>query len=141
MQADRADIACLHPWIEVRFARSSGPGGQNVNKLSTRVTLLFDFEACEELTDTQRARIRRRLATRMSRDGRLRVVSQKTRTQAGNRAAAAQRLLELLREALKVHKPRRPTHPTAASRQRRLQAKRRRAELKRLRQGRPIPDE
>jgi ribosome-associated protein len=140
MRTDRLEIARLQPWIEVRFARSSGPGGQNVNKVSTRVTLLFDFQSCDVLALTQKQRIRQRLTTRLSRDGRLRVVSQKGRTQVANRAAAEERLIELLRDAVKVPKPRRPTRPTAASRRRRLQAKRQRGELKRLRQTRPSAD-
>jgi ribosome-associated protein len=141
MRPDRLEIAQLRPWIELRFARSSGPGGQNVNKVSTRVTLLFDFETCDILTLAQRQRIRQRLATRLSRDGWLRVVSQKARTQAANRAAAEERLIELLREALAVRKPRRPTQPTAASRRQRLESKRRRGELKQSRRSPPRPEE
>jgi ribosome-associated protein len=141
MDADRLEIRRLQPWLEARFARSSGPGGQNVNKLNTRVTLLFDFQAADILTTTQKQRVRQRLSTRLSRDGRLRVVSQQTRTQAANRAAAERRLLELLREALKVRKRRRPTRPTAAARERRLTEKRRRGALKRLRGRAARPEE
>lgn len=127
------DIALLRPHLEVRFSRSPGPGGQNVNKVNTRVTLLFDFAACAELTDVQQERIRVRLATRVSRDGRLRVVSHRERTQARNRAAAETRLIELLTEATRVRRGRRPTRPTAASKRRRLDSKRKRGELKRQR--------
>jgi ribosome-associated protein len=134
------EILSLRPWLTVRFARSRGPGGQNVNKVSTRVTLLFDFQGCPLLTDGQKGRVRQRLGTRLSHDGRLRVVSQQARTQAANRAAAEQRLLELLREAFKTRRPRRPTRPTAASRERRLREKRHRGELKRTRSSRPSLD-
>jgi len=140
MRIDRLNITPLQPWIEARFARSSGPGGQNVNKVSTRATLLFDFQACDSLTAAQKKLIQARLTTRLSRDGRLRVVSQQTRTQAGNRATAEVRLIELLRETLKVPKRRRPTRPTGASRERRLRAKRQRGELKQSRRTRPSPD-
>jgi ribosome-associated protein len=134
MTARHLDIEELRPWIEWSFARSGGPGGQHVNKVNTRVTLLFEFEACDLLTDGQKDHVRRRLATRLSRDGRLRVVSQRARTQAGNRGLAEQRLIELLRAALAVPKTRRPTRPTRAARERRLEQKRRRGETKRLRQ-------
>lgn len=137
MRPDRLEIEHLQRWLEVRFARSGGPGGQHVNKVSTRATLLFDFQACELLTPPQRTRLRQHLATRLSRDGRLRVVSRKWRTQGANRAAAEQRLIELLRETLKLRPVRRPTRPTRASRERRLADKRRRAETKRRRQSRP----
>ena len=134
-------IESLAPWIEVRFSRSPGPGGQNVNKVSTRVTLLFDFGACPELTAAQRARIRRQLRTRVSADGRLRVVSQRERTQARNRTAAETRLRELLTEATRVPRTRRPTRPTAASRRRRMDRKRQRGDLKQERRHKPTVDD
>jgi len=136
MAAPEFEICSLLPWIEERFTRSPGPGGQNVNKLNTRVTLLFDFSSCGVLTDRQRIQIRARLRTRLSRDGRLRVVCSSERTQAGNRTAAQSRLLELLQGATKVTKPRRATRPTLASKERRLGEKRRRAETRRTRGSR-----
>ena len=137
MSAPPLDIERLRPWIELSFSRSPGPGGQNVNKVNTRVTVLLDFESCDFLNDLQRKRIHDRLATRLSRDGRLRVVSHRERTQTRNRAAAETRLLELLTEALRRRKARVATRPTAASRERRVRSKKQRGDLKRLRQSRP----
>lgn len=118
----------LSPWIEFQFTRSSGPGGQNVNKVNSRVILLFDFSSCNLLTPGQKARIQSRLASRLAHDGRLRITHSAERTQLRNRAAAQARLLMLLGEALRSRKTRRATKPTAASRRRRLDDKRRRGE-------------
>ncbi len=136
MTSPRFNIEDLRPLIDVRFARSSGPGGQNVNKVNTRVTLLFDFANSAVLTPAQRGRIRDRLRTRLSSDGRLRVVSQAERTQPANRARAESRLLELLTDTLKVRKARRPTRPTRASQERRLRAKREHGQKKSQRRAR-----
>lgn len=125
----------LEPWIEARFDPASGPGGQHVNKASTRATLLFDFQACPRLSPAQRARIAQHCATRLSADGRLRVVAQQSRTQSDNRRLAGERLLELLAAALHVPRPRRPTTPTAGARRRRLEAKHQRARTKERRRG------
>ncbi len=141
MQNTSLDIEELRDWIEFRADRSSGPGGQSVNKVNTRVTLLFDFEACTLLADPRKARIRRRLATRLARDGRVRVASQRERSQHANRRAAEQRLIELLDGALYVPKARRKTRPSAASRRRRLDDKRRRGQTKRQRQRKPSLDD
>ncbi len=139
MDRRQLTIDVLRPWIELGFSRSPGPGGQNVNKVATRVTLLLDFAACTVLSVPQQERIRLRLATRLSRDGRLRVVSHRERTQGGNRAAAEERLVGLLIEALRRLPVRRPTSPTAGSKRRRLDQKRRRGETKR--QRRPSGEE
>lgn len=119
--------------IDFTFTRSGGPGGQKVNKTSTRATLLFDVEASPSLTDAERARLRQRLATRISKDGMLRVVSQQYRTQTANRRAALERFVELLQEALKPRRKRKPTRVPSAVREERLKAKRHRSLIKRER--------
>ena len=136
----RLTLDDLQPWLAVDFERSGGPGGQNVNKVNTRATLLFDFAHCERLTPAEQARIAARLVNRLARDGRLRIVAQEARTQAANRAAAEARLLELLERALHVPKARRPTRPSAGARRRRVAAKRKRGELKQSRRGPAEPE-
>jgi len=121
-----ADIVC-------KFSRSAGPGGQNVNKLNTRVTLLFNLAGCKGLTDEQKKRIFPRLASRISDKGLLKIVSQRHRTQHANRRAAMNRLAELLEAALEDTPARRPTVIPYAAKQNRLRRKRRRSELKQLR--------
>ncbi len=134
------DMRDLRPWIRLRFSRSGGPGGQNVNKTATRVELLFDLDRCACLSPQQRARIRRKLRRRLDAAGRLRIVVQRTRSQQQNRAAAEQRLIELLADALRMARVRRPTRPTLAAQRRRLARKRRRSEIKKLRSQRPAED-
>ena len=113
--------------IELRFSRSSGPGGQHAQKSETRVEALLDVEASSALTPVQKQRV-------ISRAGPvLRAIAQDERSQWRNRELAVERLVTLLREALRVQRPRRPTKPTAASRERRLEGKRQRAGLKRMR--------
>lgn len=126
--------------IDFTFTRSSGPGGQKVNKTSTRVTLYFDVEGSPGLTDAERARIRQRLATRISKDGMLRVVSQKHRTQTANRRAALERFAELLQEALKPKRKRKPSRIPNAVKEERLKAKRHRSRIKRERSRPCDPD-
>ncbi len=131
------------PTQELSFetSRSSGPGGQNVNKVESRVTVAFDLAASTSLSSEQKALVRERLASRISRQGVLRVASQRHRTQAANRKAALERFVALLEEALSVDTPRRPTALPAAEKQRRLENKRRRGLLKKERQSPRDPSE
>jgi ribosome-associated protein len=113
--------------IELRFSRSSGPGGQHAQKTETRVEAAFDVEASTALTPAQKDRVIRRAGAV------IRAVAQDERSQARNRELALERLVAALREALKVERRRRPTKPTPASRERRLEQKRRRSDVKQLR--------
>ena len=127
------DIFIREDELVFKFSRSGGPGGQNVNKVNTRVTLLFDAAKCESFSDVQRQRILKRLATRANKDGIIRVVSQRYRTQKANRRVAVERLQELLREALKKKAVRRKTRVPKAVKRRRLEEKKRRSLLKQQR--------
>jgi ribosome-associated protein len=113
--------------IELRFSRSSGPGGQHAQKTETRAEAIFDVERSAGLTATQKRRV-------IAKTGPLlRAVAQDERSQWRNRELATERVVEALREALKVERRRRPTKPTAAAERRRRDQKRRRSETKRLR--------
>jgi ribosome-associated protein len=120
-------VAIPRSEIELRYSRSSGPGGQHAQKTETRVEAVFDVEASNALTDIQKRRVVARAGPV------LRAVAQDERSQLRNRELAVERLVEKLREALRVPRRRRPTAPTAAARERRLAEKRRRGEVKRLR--------
>ena len=113
--------------IELRVSRSSGPGGQHANKTETRVEAIFDVAASPSLTDRQKHRVESRLGAVV------RATAQDERSQSRNRALAVERLVAKLAEALRVERRRVPTAPTAASRERRLEAKRRRARVMRHR--------
>ena len=124
--------------LEESFVRASGPGGQNVNKLATAVQLRFDVRHSPSLPDDVRARLERLAGRRLTQDGVLVITAQRHRTQERNRQDAVDRLVELVRQATVPPTPRRPTKPTLGSRVRRLEAKTRRAGVKRLR-GTPPP--
>jgi len=113
--------------VELRVSRSSGPGGQHANTAETRVEAVFDVEASETLTAAQKRRVVARAGPVV------RAVAQDERSQARNRQLALERLAEKLRDALRVQRRRVPTRPTAASREQRLETKRRRAAVKRTR--------
>ena len=119
---------------------SSGPGGQNVNKLSTAVQLRFDVRGSPSLTDEVRARLERLAGKRLTREGVIVITAQRHRTQERNREDARERLFELIRQAAVVPVKRRPTKPTKASRERRLESKKRRSSIKGLRRRRPSLD-
>ena len=124
-----------------KASRSSGPGGQNVNKVNTRITLLLDVANCESFSDVQKRRILSRLATRADKNGLVRVVSQRFRTQKANRRAAVERLQQLLAEALKTRPVRKKTKIPYAAKQRRLEEKRRRSLLKQQRAKRNLAED
>src|SRR5580704_10463176 len=133
-------IAIEESELDESFIRSSGPGGQNVNKLSTAVQLRFDVRHSPSLTDEVRARLERLAGRRLTRDGVIVITAQSHRTQERNRADALDRLIELIRQAAVRPVPRRATKPTKASRRRRLDSKKRRGGLKALRQGKASLD-
>jgi ribosome-associated protein len=126
--------------IEESFIRSSGPGGQNVNKLATAVQLRFDVRHSPSLPHEVRARLERLAGRRLTRDGVLVITAQRHRTQERNRADAVERLVELIRAAAVRPTPRRPTRPTFGSKVRRLEGKKRRSGVKAMRSTTPVDD-
>jgi ribosome-associated protein len=127
--------------IQWEFIRSSGPGGQNVNKVASAVQLRFDVVNSPSLPDDVRERLMRLAGQRMTEDGVLIINARQYRTQSRNREDALDRLIELVRQAAQPPKRRRKTRPSRAAKQRRLDAKRRQSDKKRLRRSVPPPND
>jgi ribosome-associated protein len=134
------EIAIDESELRFEFARSSGPGGQNVNKVETKVRLLFDLTTTRSLSPAQRALIEERLATRITKGGVLHITSQRHRSREANRRATVERFSTLLAEALAEEELRIRTRTPKAQRQRRLEAKRRRSQKKALRSPPDVDD-
>jgi ribosome-associated protein len=126
--------------IDFSASRSGGPGGQHVNKTSTRVTLAFDVEGSESLTREQKNKLWARLGNRMTGDGVLKVSSGETRSQFSNREIARKRLAEMIGKALVPPKRRKKTKPSRAAKERRIQRKKKRGMKKKLRQSPSMDD-
>ena len=133
------DLSIPRSELSFRYARSGGPGGQHVQRTESKVELLFDLAHSPSLSEEQRQRAMAQLHSRIDQAGVLHLSSQATRSQHENREAVVTRVQQILAAALRPRKKRRPTRPSKAARQRRLEDKRRRSETKRLR-GRVRPE-
>ncbi|MGQ0563198.1 MAG: alternative ribosome rescue aminoacyl-tRNA hydrolase ArfB [Gemmatimonadota bacterium] len=141
------DVVVINPELSIprselayRATRSGGPGGQHVNTSSTRVELIWNLETSPSLSDEQRERIRRKLAKRITEEGRLRLTSSGSRSQHQNKEDVTERFAHMIAQALVKPKPRRKTKPTRASKEARLRQKKQRSRTKQQR-GRVEPDE
>jgi ribosome-associated protein len=135
-----ANITLDESEIAESFIRASGPGGQNVNKVASAVQLRFDARRSPSLPPEVRTRLERLAGSRLTRDGIIVITAQRHRAQARNRQDARERLLDLIRRAARPRLKRRATKPTAAARERRIEGKKRRAGIKRLRRTKPSFD-
>ena len=131
----RITSSCVLPASEVSFSysRSSGKGGQHVNKVNTKVSLFFDLEASLSLTEEQKTLIRQRLGGRVNKQGIFRLDGDRQRSQRGNQEEVIQRFIRLLQDALHVQATRKKTKPSRNAKQRRLQGKKKRGQLKKQR--------
>jgi ribosome-associated protein len=121
--------------LDYRASRSGGPGGQHVNTSSTRIEVAWDVGASPSLSDEQRARLREKLANRINGEGVLLLAASDHRSQHQNKEAATERLVELVRQALVIPKPRKKTRPSRAQREARLHAKKHQSDKKRMRRS------
>lgn len=117
--------------LHIEFSRSTGPGGQHVNKVETRVTICFDIEGSAVLDDHRRSLLKERLRSRINKDGILRISCEESRSQSTNRDLVRVRFAEVVSQALKSQKKRVPTKATRASKRRRMDEKRKRGDIKR----------
>jgi ribosome-associated protein len=129
-------VAIPRSELDVRVSRSSGAGGQHVNKTSSRVEIFWNIQSSQAISNDERARLLEKLASKLTTEGSVRVVASDMRSQSRNRELAEERLAELVRRALVIPKKRRPTKPTKASKEARLEEKKRRSRKKSERQQR-----